>query len=90
MTEADWAVAEARFLFYVIAPIEPSGAPLFIMLNAAPEPAEVVLPKWSNCSAWARIFGTVVDNSEPGDFKLKIGTKHVAPAQSVTVFAGTS
>ena len=90
MTEADWAVAETRFLSYVIAPIEPSGVPLFVILNAAPEPAEVVLPRWSNCSVWARIFGTVVDNSESGDFRLKIGTKHVAPAQAVTVFAGTS
>ena len=90
MTEADWAVTEARFLSYVLASIEPSGVPLFIVLNAAPEPVEVVLPKWPSCNSWARVLGTVVDNSEPGDFKIKIGTSHVAPAQSVTVFAGTS
>ncbi len=90
MTQADWAIAEARFLSYVLAPVEPTGVPLYVVLNAAPEAAEVVLPKWPGCSAWARILATVVDNNDLGDCKIKVGVKHLAPAQSVTVFAGTS
>ena len=90
MTQADWAIAEARFLSYVLAPVEPAGAPLYVVLNAAPEAAEIVLPKWPGCSAWARILATVVDNNDLVDSKIKIGVKHLAPAQSVTVFAGTS
>ena len=90
MTQADWALAEARFLAYVLAPIESSGVPLYIILNAAPDATEIVLPKWPGCSAWTLILATAVDDNDPGDTKLKVGTKHLAPAQSVTVFAGTS
>jgi glycogen operon protein len=90
MTQADWALAEARFLAYVLAPIETLGVPLYIILNAAPAAAEIVLPKWPGCSAWTLILATAVDDNDPGDTKLKVGTKHLAPAQSVTVFAGTS
>ncbi|MGZ8299166.1 MAG: glycogen debranching protein GlgX [Rhodoplanes sp.] len=90
MTQADWAIAEARFLSYVLAPVEPTGVPLYVVLNAAPEAAEAVLPKWPGCSAWARILATVVDNNDLEDCKIKVGVKHLAPAQSVTVFAGTS
>jgi glycogen operon protein len=90
MTQADWALAEARFLAYVLAPIESSGVALYIILNAAPEATEIVLPKWPGCSAWTRILATAVDDDDAGDTKLKVGTKHLAPAQSVTVFAGTT
>ncbi|MEZ5889436.1 MAG: glycogen debranching protein GlgX [Xanthobacteraceae bacterium] len=90
MTQADWALAEARFLAYVLAPIESSGVALYIILNAAPEAAEVVLPKWPGCSAWTLILATAVDDDDAGDTKLKVGTKYLAPAQSVTVFAGTT
>jgi glycogen operon protein len=90
MTQADWALPETRFLAYVLAPIESSGVALYIILNAAPEAAEIVLPKWPGCSAWTRILATAVDDDDAGDTKLKVGTKHLAPAQSVTVFAGTT
>ncbi len=90
MTQADWALPETRFLAYVLAPIESSGVALYIILNAAPEAAEIVLPKWPGCSAWTRILATAVDDDDAGDTKLKVGTKYLAPAQSVTVFAGTT
>jgi glycogen operon protein len=95
MTQADWAFAEARFLSYVLAPIDSSGAPLYIVFNAAAEAIEFVLPKWPACATWARMLATVVEETEHVDAKFKIGAfkvgaKQIAPARSVTVFVGTS
>jgi glycogen operon protein len=95
MTQADWFVAESRFLSYVLAPLDASGVPLYIVLNAATEGQELVLPKWPGCNSWARILATVADDSEAGDAGSRtggprVGAKYVAPALSVTVFAGMS
>ena len=37
MTESDWNFPEGRFLAYVLGPMEQGQAPIFIVLNAAPE-----------------------------------------------------
>ena len=37
MTEQDWNFPEGRFLAYVLGPDEQGQAPIFIVLNAAPE-----------------------------------------------------
>lgn len=95
MTQADWFMNEARFLSYVLGPIDSAGVPLYVVLNAGTEAVDFVLPKWPGCVTWARMLATVVGDDRHADGKFKIdafkeGSKHVAPAQSVTVFAGTS
>ncbi len=95
MTQADWFIAEARFLSYVLGPLDTSGVPLCIVMNAATESRELILPKWPGCNTWARILATVAEDSETGDAgprggASKVGAKYLAPALSVTVFAGMS
>ncbi|MFL9824505.1 glycogen debranching protein GlgX [Rhodoplanes sp. SY1] len=89
MDGADWAFAEARFLSYVLAPLDPSGAPLLILLNAAAHPVDFVLPKWPDCTAWTRVLATVPPEEGKADAPPKPGMKLAAPSRSVTVFAGT-
>ena len=45
MKEQDWNFPEGRFLAYVLGPIEQGRAPIFIVLNAAPEAIAFKLPK---------------------------------------------
>ncbi len=90
MTEGDWGFAEAHFLSWVLAPIERSGAPLFIILNAAAQPIEYMLPEWPGCSAWSCLLATVVAGNESGHGKIDVGARRVAPPRSVSVFAGSS
>jgi glycogen operon protein len=90
MTEEDWAFAEAHYLSYVLAPMAPSGAPLFIVLNAAAEPVEFVLPHWPGIATWSRLLSTVADHHDRGGVKLRVGTKRMAPSHSVTAFAGAA
>ena len=44
MTPEDWNFPEGRFLSYVLGPMEKGQPPLYIVLNAAPEEIEFVLP----------------------------------------------
>src|SRR6185503_10512255 len=44
MKEGDWNFPEGRFLAYVLAPMEQGQAPIFIVLNAAPEEIAFTLP----------------------------------------------
>lgn len=89
MSEADWFHGEARFLSYVLAPVDPTGAPLYIILNASGGAIELTMPKWTGCASWARMLATVVDDGEHGYALVKVGAKHLAPARSVSVFVGT-
>src|SRR5262249_61037709 len=54
MTENDWKFPEARFLAYVLDGIR-GGMPLYIVLNAAPEPIPFKVPAWSGCPGWDRL-----------------------------------
>src|SRR5260370_18831022 len=44
MTEQDWNFPEGRFLSYLVAPLEPADAALYIVLNAAMATIEFTLP----------------------------------------------
>jgi glycogen operon protein len=44
MTEQDWNFPEGRFLSYLVAPLEPADAALYIVLNAAMDTIEFTLP----------------------------------------------
>jgi glycogen operon protein len=86
MTEQDWNFAEGRFLSYLLAPVEGSPGALFIVLNAAGEPVEFVMPAWPGCERWTSVLATVPleRQSQPG---YAVGASCHAPARSVTVFA---
>jgi isoamylase len=90
MTEADWGFADAHFLSWVLAPIEPNAVPLFIILNAAAQPIEYLLPEWPGCSVWSCLLATVTAGNESGDVKIEVGAGRTAPPRSVSVFAGSS
>jgi isoamylase len=85
MTDEDWNFAEGRFLSYVLAAVEGSPGALFIVLNAAAEPIEFVLPSWPGCDRWTCILATVPLRGDAASYAATAVC--VAPAVSVTVFA---
>jgi isoamylase len=88
MTEADWAFAEARFIAYVLAPLDQRGAPLFVVANAAANGVGLVMPAWPGCTRWSLLLTTDDKKPEPSAAVLAVGATSLAPARSVTVFAG--
>ena len=85
--EQDWQFPEGRFLAYVLAAVDGSPAPLFIVLNSTTEPIVFVLPDCPDCAKWERKLATVEDAS--GQSAFEPNAKAEAPPRSVTVFAGT-
>jgi len=88
MTERDWHFHEGRFLAYVLGPIDPDDPPLCIVLNAAPDPVEFVLPAWPNRRAWTLLLDTA--SPALGHRDLRSGATCNAPARTVLVFVGAS
>jgi isoamylase len=87
MTDKDWNFPEGRFLSYVLGPLEKGQPPLYIVLNAAPQAIDVVLPTVPDCSRWTALLNTAAPQ-DGADFKP--GAKVQAPARSVLVFAGAA
>ena len=88
MTEADWSFPEGRFLSYVLGPSEPGKPALFIVLNAAPEPIDVSLPRMGEYKTWARALDTSSEELEKISFES--GAHLMVPPRSVLVFAGAA
>jgi isoamylase len=86
MTERDWNFPEGRFLAYALGPLEPGKPPLYIVLNAAPEVIEFLLPTLPERSHWTLLLNTAVPVQKEETFET--GAKRQAPARSVLVFAG--
>jgi isoamylase len=88
MTENDWKFPNGRFLAYVLE-AKSDGAPLFIVLNAAPETIAFKVPEWLGCSTWNPLLDTTVaDGSTTSGAALKPGATSEAPPTSVLVFEG--
>jgi isoamylase len=87
MKEHDWNFPEGRFLSYALAPIEAGGAPVFIVLNAAPEEIAFHLPKLPAFARWRQVLNTVELKQTPADFTSGAATK--APPRTVLAFAGS-
>jgi glycogen operon protein len=85
MSEADWNFAEGRFLSYILAPVEGSPGPLFIVLNAAAQEIEFTLPEYREVKGWRCELATAPLQQGDGQ-PFAPGSKCVAPASSVTVF----
>jgi glycogen operon protein len=86
MKEEDWKFPEGRFLAYVLGPIERGQAPIFIVLNAAPEEIAFKLPKLLEYKAWQQLLNTADVKQGFADFAS--GSEAKAPPRSVLAFAG--
>jgi isoamylase len=88
MTEHDWHNPAGHFLAYVLGPVEEDGEPLCVVLNAAGDPIEFVLPAWPFNRGWKQVLDTAEPNASTA--LLAPGTKRVVAARSVQVFGGES
>jgi glycogen operon protein len=88
MKESDWKFPEGRFLAYVLGPMEQGQAPIFIVLNAAPEQIAFKLPKMTDYKHWQRVLNTTESTQTTADFAA--GAEMKAPPRSVLAFAGSA
>ena len=88
MKEQDWNFPEGRFLAYVLGPIEHGHAPIFIVLNAAPEAIAFKLPKLPEYKNWQQLLNTADVKQTITDFAS--GSEAKAPPRSVLAFAGSA
>jgi isoamylase len=86
MTEQDWNFPEGRFLSYVLGPVQQTDAPLYIVLNAAPQTIEFMLPALAEYKRWTPCLQTVREPRLGGE--LPAGSKAQAPPRSILVFSG--
>ena len=88
MTENDWKFPEGRFLSYVMGPMEPGSAAIFIVLNAAPEEIAFKLPKLTEYKSWQQLLNTADVRETVAEFAS--GNDAKAPPRSVLAFAGSA
>jgi isoamylase len=88
MKESDWNFPERRFLSYVLGPMEQGQAPIFIVLNAAPEEIVFKLPKMTDYRNWQQVLNTADDKQATANFASGADTK--ALPRSVLAFAGSA
>ncbi|MGC2781645.1 MAG: glycogen debranching protein GlgX [Bradyrhizobium sp.] len=86
MTQTDWTFPDGRFLAYVLAPVEQEQAPIFIVLNAAPEEIGFNLPKLAEYTTWQQVLNTTEVQQKLIDFTS--GAELKAPSRSVLAYAG--
>jgi isoamylase len=86
MKEDDWKFPDGRFLAYVLGPVEPGQAPIFIVLNAAPEEIAFKMPKIPDYRTWQQVLNTCDAKQISADFASGADSK--APPRSVLAFAG--
>jgi glycogen operon protein len=87
MNEEDWSFAEGRFLSYVLAG-DQQHAPLFIVINAAENGVNLVMPSWNGIGNWSRLLDTSNDEPFRPSEDINPGSDLIAPPVSVLVFAG--
>lgn len=86
MTPEDWNFPESRFLAYLLGPAQRGSAPIFIVLNAAPDDIQFHLPRLPEYKAWRSILNT--DENAPPTAELASGSEATATARSVLAFMG--
>jgi glycogen operon protein len=85
MTQQDWNFPDARFLSYVLAPVEQGQPSLYIVLNAARETIAVTLPRLPECQTWTAIINTA-SQAQTGE-EFAAGSTIQAPTRCVLVFS---
>jgi len=85
MHEKDWNFPQGRFLSYLLGPLEPELAPLYVILNAAPHAIAFKLPALAEFRRWELLL----DTTHPAGAPIRSAEKfHHAPPRSVVAFAG--
>jgi isoamylase len=87
MTEQDWHFPEGRFVSYVLAPVEDSPGPVYVVINGTPEPIDFTIANWTRLNAW-RLRVATVPFKEAASVTYSPGQTATGPARSVTVFSG--
>jgi len=88
MTQQEWNFPEARFLSYMLAPVEQGQPSLYIVLNAAHETIAVTLPRLPECQNWTALINTASEAQAGREFAG--GSTFQAPACCVLVFSGAA
>jgi glycogen operon protein len=88
MTEQDWNFPESRFLSYVLGPVDNNADPIFIVLNAAPEPIQFTMPKLPEYKQWTCVLDTT--ETQRTSVSHQSGANAEAPARSVLAFVGAA
>jgi glycogen operon protein len=68
--------------------MEQGQAPIFIVLNAAPEEIAFKLPKMNEYKSWQQVLNTT--DSAPATAGFAAGADMKAPPRSVLAFAGSA
>jgi glycogen operon protein len=85
MSDEDWNFPEGRFVAYVLAAVEGSEGPLYIVLNGSDIVVDIKAPHWPDVGQWEE----VLDTSERAEIPtIKVGDTRQAPPRTVLVFAG--
>ena len=79
MKESDWKFPEGRFLSYVLGPVEQGQAPIFIVLNAAPEEIAFKLPDMTDYKSWQQVLNTTDVKQTTADFAARSGDQGACP-----------
>jgi len=90
MIEPDWNFPDGHFLAYILGPASQGGAPLYIVLNAAPTPLDFILPPWPGNGHWTCVIDTSRPQQPVDAPPTAAGTKIPAAPISVLVFAGAT
>ena len=85
MSDEDWNFPEGRFVSYVLAAVEGSEGPLYIVLNGSDIAVEITGPQWPDVGQWRQ----VLDTSDGAEIPvLRVGEQAQAQARTVVAFAG--
>jgi glycogen operon protein len=87
MTEQDWNFPEGRFLSYLVAPLKPADAALYIVLNAAVETIEFTLPDLEY-RCWTALLDTAWKLRSGEEFAA--GSRLQALPRSVLALSGVA
>jgi isoamylase len=88
MTELDWNVPNGRFVSYMLGGEGGGRAPLFLVLNAAPEDIVFTLPNVPEWRSWIKELDT--SSQAPANETYVAGTRLTSPGRSVLVFSGAA
>jgi glycogen operon protein len=87
MTEQDWNFPEGASCPTSSDRSQQTDAPLYIVLNAAPQAIEFMLPALAEYSRWTLCLQTAREPRLGGE--LAAGSKAHAPPRSILVFSGS-
>jgi isoamylase len=88
MKENDWNFPEGRYLSYLLAPSDPTGEALYIVLNAAMQAIDFAFPDAGRYKRWAALLDTGRMQNCAQEFPA--GARWQALPRSTLAFAGSA